>query len=80
MQVNLKNSGTWIFTSDQYHVKENFEDDVPQGWLARDHAAWVRSHQMIKSLKKRTGGKVVLGHCWDTVRDLGLEFVPKVYD
>ena len=80
MQVNLKNSGTWIFTSDQYHVRENFEDDVPQGWLARDHAAWVRSHQMIKGLKRRTNGKVVLGHCWDTVKALGLEFAPKAYD
>jgi glyoxylase-like metal-dependent hydrolase (beta-lactamase superfamily II) len=79
MQVNLKESGTWIFTSDQYHVKENFEEDVPQGWLARDHAAWVESHQMIKGLKRRTNGKVVLGHCWETVRNLGLEFAPKAY-
>jgi hypothetical protein len=61
-------------------VKENFEKDVPQGWLARDHDAWVKSHQMIKGLKKRTGGKVVLGHCWDTVRDLKLEFAPKAYE
>ena len=52
MQVNLNDSGTWIFTTDQYHVKENFEADVPQGWLARDHDDWVRSHQMIKALQK----------------------------
>jgi len=74
LQVNMPKSGTWIFTSDQYHVKENFEDDVPQGWLARDHDDWVRSHQMIKGLKRRTKGKVVLGHCWDTVNELGIEF------
>lgn len=80
LQVNMPKSGTWIFTSDQYHVKENFENDVPQGWLARDHDAWVRSHQMIKGLKRRTGAKVVLGHCWDVIRDLGLEFAPKVYE
>ncbi|ORY04016.1 beta-lactamase-like protein [Clohesyomyces aquaticus] len=80
LQVNLKESGTWIFTSDQYHVKENYLDDVPQGWLARDHDAWVRSHQMIKGLARRTGAKVVLGHCWDTVRDLGVEFAPKGYE
>lgn len=80
LQLNLKNSGTWVFTSDQYHVKENFENDVPQGWLARDHDAWVRSHQMIKGLRRRTGGKAVLGHCLDTVRDLGIEFAPKMYD
>jgi hypothetical protein len=52
MQVNLNDSGTWIFTTDQYHVKENFDADMPQGWLARDHDDWVRSHQMIKALKK----------------------------
>lgn len=80
MQINMPKTGTWIFTSDQYHVKENFIDDTPQGWLARDHEAWVKSHQMIKGLKRRTNGKVVLGHCWDTLKDLQLEFAPKIYD
>ncbi|KAF2270556.1 Metallo-hydrolase/oxidoreductase [Lojkania enalia] len=80
MQLNMPKSGTWIFTGDQYHVKENYHDDVPQGWLARDHDAWVKSHQMIKALVKRTKGRAVLGHCWDTVRDLGLQFAPEVYE
>jgi glyoxylase-like metal-dependent hydrolase (beta-lactamase superfamily II) len=80
MQVNLKNSGAWIFTSDQYHVWENYKGGVPQGWLARDHDAWIRSHQMIKGLARRTGAKVVLGHCWDTIKELGLEFAPKAYE
>jgi hypothetical protein len=53
---------------------------VPQGWLARDHDAWVKSHQMIKALAKRTKAKVVLGHCWDTIKELGVEFAPKVYE
>lgn len=52
MQVNLRESGTWICTTDQYHVYENWESDVPQGWLARDHDDWVESHQMIKALQK----------------------------
>ncbi|KAL9088571.1 MAG: hypothetical protein Q9165_006091 [Trypethelium subeluteriae] len=51
LQVNLSESGTWIFTSDMYHVHENYEDNHPQGWLARDHDDWVRSNQMIH-LKK----------------------------
>ncbi|SMQ54035.1 unnamed protein product [Zymoseptoria tritici ST99CH_1A5] len=67
MQVNLKESGTWIFTTDQYHVAENYESGVPQGWLARDHDDWIRSHQMITSLQKRTNGKLVFGHCGDTL-------------
>lgn len=36
MQVNLRESGTWIFTSDQYHVKENYEQDHPQGMFKHD--------------------------------------------
>jgi hypothetical protein len=36
----------------QYHVKENWESDAPQGWLARDHDDWCTSHQMIKGLAK----------------------------
>ncbi|KAK8155899.1 beta-lactamase-like protein [Phyllosticta citrichinensis] len=55
MQVNLKESGTWIFKTDQYH-----------GWLARDHDDWVRSHQMIKMLAKRTNARLVFGHCKNT--------------
>ena len=68
MQVNLEKSGTWIFTTDMYHVYENFEDNVPQGWLARDHDDWVRSNQKIHMLQKRTGAKMVFGHCWDTLK------------
>lgn len=52
MQVNLKESGTWIFTTDQYHVYENWESGIPQGWLARDHDDWVESDQMIEALQK----------------------------
>ena len=61
MQVNMPESGAWIFTTDQYHVRENWESDVPQGWLARDHEDWVKSHQMIKSLQKVSLLCVILG-------------------
>jgi glyoxylase-like metal-dependent hydrolase (beta-lactamase superfamily II) len=44
MQVNLKDSRSWIFMTDMYHVHENWEPSVPQGWLARDYDDWVRSH------------------------------------
>ncbi|KAK8204747.1 beta-lactamase-like protein [Phyllosticta capitalensis] len=66
MQVNLKESGTFIMTTDMYHVYENWEASHPQGWLARDHDDWVRSHQMIKTLQRRTNAKMVFGHCKDT--------------
>ena len=62
MLLNLPQSGAWLFTTDQYHVQANYEQDVPQGWLARDHDDWVRTHQMVKSIVKMTGAKLVFGH------------------
>lgn len=62
LQVNLRDSGAWVFTSDMYHVKENYESSIPQGWLMRDYEGWMRSNQMIKALVKRTKARVVLGH------------------
>lgn len=32
MQVNMPQSGTFIFTSDQYHIKDNYTEDTIQGW------------------------------------------------
>lgn len=78
MQVNMPKSGTWIFSSDQYHVKENYYDDQPQGWLARDHDDWCRSHAMIKNLQKRTNAKVVFGHCKETL--MGFKLAPEHYE
>ncbi|EWG38347.1 hypothetical protein FVEG_14874 [Fusarium verticillioides 7600] len=62
MQVNLKESGTWIFTSDLYIVQENYDNLSTQGWLTRDHAAWSQSNQLVHMLQKATGAKVILGH------------------
>jgi len=67
LQINMPESGTWILTSDMYHVRENYEDGVSQGWLQRDHDDWTRSHQMIKMMARRTSAKVVLGHCAETL-------------
>ena len=71
MQVNLAGSGTWLVTTDQFHVRENYHDSQPQGWLARDHDDWVRSSQLIKGIEKRTGARVVFGHC----REVRLAFL-----
>ncbi|PNP79819.1 hypothetical protein FNYG_06912 [Fusarium nygamai] len=62
MQVNLKESGTWIFTSDLYIVQENYDNLSTQGWLTRDHAAWSQSNQLVHMVQKATGAKVILGH------------------
>jgi len=78
LQINLANSGTWIFTTDMYHVCENYEANLPQGWLARDHDDWFRSHQMIRSLVKRTNANIIFGHCKKTLSKYNL--APDFYD
>jgi len=62
MQINLPKDGTFIATTDQYHVKDMYEHDVPHGWLARDHTAWVRSHEMIKQLQRMFKATMIFGH------------------
>jgi glyoxylase-like metal-dependent hydrolase (beta-lactamase superfamily II) len=62
LQTNLKDSGTWIFTTDQYIVRENYESLANPGWFTRDHASWSRSNQMVQSLQKLTDAKLIFGH------------------
>ncbi|RFU27076.1 hypothetical protein B7463_g9274, partial [Scytalidium lignicola] len=62
MQVNLEKDGTFIWTSDQFHVKENYSVGHPHGGLARDHNAWYRSLQMIRRLQRLYNAKIVFGH------------------
>lgn len=67
MQVNLEKDGTFIWTTDQYHIKEHYELNHPQGWLARDHAAWIRSSQMLKRLQSLFDATMIFGHDKDIV-------------
>jgi glyoxylase-like metal-dependent hydrolase (beta-lactamase superfamily II) len=67
LQVNLKDSGVWVFTTDQYIVKENYDSLANQGWFSRDHASWSRSNQMIHSLQKLTDAKLIFGHDRDVL-------------
>ncbi|KAI1959857.1 hypothetical protein LOZ58_004222 [Ophidiomyces ophidiicola] len=62
MQVNLEKDGTFIFTTDQFHIAENYDMSHPHGWLARDHTAWWNSLQMIKRLQKLFNAELVFGH------------------
>ncbi|KAI1910480.1 hypothetical protein LOZ53_002736 [Ophidiomyces ophidiicola] len=62
MQVNLEKDGTFIFTTDQFHIAENYDMSHPHGWLARDHTAWWNSLQMIKRLQKLFDAELVFGH------------------
>jgi len=70
LQVNLPNDGTFIFTSDHFHVLENYTTGVPQGWLARDHNAWFEATARVQRLEKRTKGRVIPGHDTPTLDKL----------
>jgi len=62
MMVNLEKDGTFIFTTDHYHVKENHTMRHPQGWLAREHTAWIRSSDMVERLQRLFNATLVYGH------------------
>ncbi|KXL46078.1 hypothetical protein M433DRAFT_4119 [Acidomyces richmondensis BFW] len=62
MQVNLEKDGTFIWTTDQYHVADNHDMSHPHGWLARDHNAWVKSHKMIQQLERLFKARLIYGH------------------
>lgn len=62
MQVNLDKDGTFIWTTDQFHVAENYELGHPHGGLARDHNAWYRSLNMTRRLQRLYNARLIYGH------------------
>jgi glyoxylase-like metal-dependent hydrolase (beta-lactamase superfamily II) len=70
MQVNLEGDGTFIWTTDQFHIAENYELAHPHGWLARDHNAWIKSLKMIKRLQRTFNATLIFGHDKPTVEKL----------
>jgi glyoxylase-like metal-dependent hydrolase (beta-lactamase superfamily II) len=70
MQVNLEKDGTFIWTTDQFHIAENYELSHPHGWLARDHNAWIKSLKMIQRLQRLFKAELVYGHDKETATRL----------
>ncbi|PLB50105.1 metallo-beta-lactamase superfamily protein [Aspergillus steynii IBT 23096] len=70
MQVNLLHDGTFIWTTDQYHVRENFESNWAHGWLARDYRSWVDSGKLIRRLQRVFGARLVFGHDFEVAEGL----------
>jgi glyoxylase-like metal-dependent hydrolase (beta-lactamase superfamily II) len=62
LQVDLTNSGTFLFTGDLFHVKDLFEEGLPQGWLNRNSQDWWNSVRWMRHLQKRYHGTMVYGH------------------
>lgn len=62
LRLDLANAGTFFLTSDQFHLRDNYEQATPLGWLLRDHAAWWNSYRFTKALAARTDAQLVFGH------------------
>ncbi|KAJ5668452.1 uncharacterized protein N7477_007022 [Penicillium maclennaniae] len=70
MQVNLAADGTFIWTTDQYHVRENYESNWAHGWLLRDYRSWIDSGKFIRRLQKAFSAKLIFGHDYATADEL----------
>ena len=73
LRLDLANAGTFILTSDQFHLRDNYEGPQPLGRLLRDHAAWWRSYRVVKSMADRTDARLVFGHDADVLTELKQE-------
>ncbi|KAJ5753586.1 uncharacterized protein N7511_007739 [Penicillium nucicola] len=70
LQVNLAKDGTFIWTTDQYHIKENFEMNYAHGWLLRDYRSWLDSGKLIRRLQKLFSATLIFGHDLETAEEL----------
>ncbi|KAJ5823881.1 hypothetical protein N7447_006221 [Penicillium robsamsonii] len=70
MQINLARDGTFIWTTDQYHVRENFEDNWAHGWLLRDYRSWVDSGKFIRRLQRVFSATLIFGHDYAVAEEL----------
>ena len=73
LRLDLANAGTFFLTSDQFHLRDNYEGPAPLGWLLRDYPAWWRSYRRVKTLADRTGARLVFGHDADVLAELRQE-------
>ncbi|KAE8352254.1 beta-lactamase-like protein [Aspergillus coremiiformis] len=62
MQVNLPQDGTFIWTTDQFHLRENYENNHPQGWVLRDYKSWMDSTHFIRRLHRLYSATLIFGH------------------
>jgi glyoxylase-like metal-dependent hydrolase (beta-lactamase superfamily II) len=73
MRLDLANAGTFVLTSDQFHLRDNYEQATPLGWLLRDHAAWWESYHQVRRLAERTDARLVFGHDRDVLAEVRRE-------
>lgn len=62
MQVDLKDSGTMIFTSDAVYMGDSYGPPSTPAAIVNDLTAWYTSVDKIRNLAEKTDATVVFGH------------------
>jgi N-acyl homoserine lactone hydrolase len=70
LQVDLKDSGTMIFTSDSLYLKESYGPPPIAAGIVYDTVSWFRSVEKIRALEEKTNATVVFGHSADQIHQL----------
>jgi glyoxylase-like metal-dependent hydrolase (beta-lactamase superfamily II) len=71
MQVELENAGNFFFTSDLFHIREQYETPLAPGWLlGHSRTEWWRNRIWMEHLVRQKGGTLVFGHDAPTLEDL----------
>ncbi|KAJ5101217.1 hypothetical protein N7456_007269 [Penicillium angulare] len=78
LQINLKKDGTFIWTTDQFHIRENYEIGHPHVGLARDHNFWYRSLRLVQRLQRIFDAKLIFGHDKDV--GMGYKLAKEYYE
>lgn len=73
LQLDLANAGTFFLTSDQFHLRDNYEQGRPLGWLLRDFSAWHQSNRYVRHLVERTDARLIFGHDADVLAEVRKE-------
>ncbi len=70
LQVDLADSGTFIFTSDSLYLKESYGPPPIAAGIVYDIRAWFASVEKIREIEQRTNATVVFGHSADQLKEL----------
>jgi len=70
LQVDLADSGTFVFASDSLYLKESYGPPAIAAGIVYDTVAWFRSVEKIRAIEERTNATIVFGHSAGQIEEL----------
>jgi N-acyl homoserine lactone hydrolase len=70
LKVDLKNTGTMIFTSDAVYMSDSYGPPATGAAIVWDSQAWLRSVEKIRAIAAQTNATVVFGHDAKQIHEL----------